>query len=441
MNKPELIDVTEPDQISGKNPIGNYRYTILGLLFLATTINYIDRQIIGLLKPTLEKEFAWSEVDYANIVFWFQVMYAIGYLLAGRFVDKVGAKVGYGISVLLWSIAAMLHGFMRSTLGFAIVRGGLGFWEGGNFPSAVKSIAEWFPLKERSIATGIMISGTTVGPILAPGIVVWLAEVYSWQMSFIVTGAIGLLWLVLWFFLYDKPEHSKRLKEQELRYIQSDTVGLPVDLTKVSWFSLLGKKATWGFLAASFLTDPVWWFYLFWLPSFLANSGMDKAEIAFPITIVYAVTAVLSIAGGWLSSYFIRIGWSLNASRKTTMLICVMMAMPVMTIRFSNDVWISIMIVALAAAAQTIWKGTLLTSVTDQFPKKVVSSVSGIGGLGGAVGGMLAAKGVGMLLDAYKAKGDIASGYNLIFVMCGLAYIVAIFLFHIMSPKLSRVNI
>ena len=440
MNKPDIIDVKE-SQTRRKTPVGNYRYTILGLLFLATTINYIDRQIIGLLKPTLENEFAWTEVDYANIVFWFQVMYAIGYLLAGRFVDKVGAKIGYGISVLLWSIAAILHGFMRSTTGFAIVRGGLGFWEGGNFPSAVKSIAEWFPLKERSIASGIMISGTTVGPILAPGIVMWLAEVFSWQMSFIVTGALGLIWLVLWLYLYDKPEHSKRLKEPELHYIQTDTIGLPVDQHKTSWFSLLGKKATWGFLGASFLTDPVWWFYLFWLPSFLASNGMDKSEIAFPITIVYAVTAGLSVAGGWLSSYFIRIGWTLNASRKATMLICVLMAMPVMTIRFSDDVWVSIMIVALAAAAQTIWKGVLLTSVTDQFPKKVVSSVSGIGGLGGAVGGMLAAKGVGILLDAYKAKGDLASGYNLIFVMCGLSYIVAIFLFHMMSPKLSRVNI
>ena len=441
MSKPDNIDVIESDQIRKGIPIGNYRYTILGLLFLATTINYIDRQIIGLLKPTLEKEFAWSEGDYANIVFWFQVMYAIGYLLAGRFVDKVGAKIGYGISVLLWSIAAMLHGFMRSTTGFAIVRGGLGFWEGGNFPSAVKSIAEWFPLKERSIASGIMISGTTVGPILAPGIVMWLAQKFSWQMSFIVTGAIGLLWLVLWWFLYDRPEQSKRLSESELRYIQSDTVGNPSGENKVSWFALLGEKATWGFLAAAFLTDPVWWFYLFWLPSFLTSSGMDKTEIAFPITVVYAITAVLSIAGGYLSSYFLRIGWTLNTSRKGTMLICVLMALPVMTIRFSNDVWLSVMIVAVAAAAQTIWKGVLLTTVTDQFPKKVVSSVSGIGGLGGAIGGMLAAKGVGLLLDAYEARGDVTSGYNLIFVMCGLAYVAAILLFHIMSPKLSRVNI
>jgi len=420
---------------------GNYRYTILGLLFLATTINYIDRQIIGLLKPTLEKEFVWSEQDYANIVFWFQVMYAAGYLLAGRFVDKVGARIGYGISVFLWSIAAMLHAFMRSTTGFTIVRGGLGFWEGGNFPSAVKAIAEWFPAKERSIASGIMISGTTVGPILAPGIVMWLAETFSWQISFVVTGALGLVWLGLWLLLYDKPERSKRLGKAELSYIQSDSVTVSDGIREVSWFSLLEKKATWGFLGATLLTDPVWWFYLFWLPSFLASSGMDKTQIAFPITVVYAITAVLSIAGGWLSSYLIRIGWNLNASRKTTMLICVLMALPVMTIRFSNDIWVSVMIVAVAAAAQTIWKGVLLTSVTDQFPKNVVSSVTGIGGLGGAVGGMLAAKGVGILLDEYKTKGDITAGYNLIFVMCGLSYVVAILLFHALSPKLSKVNV
>lgn len=420
---------------------GNYRYTILGLLFLATTINYIDRQIIGLLKPTLEKEFDWTEQDYANIVFWFQVMYAVGYLLAGRFVDKVGARIGYGVSVLLWSIAAMLHAFMRSTTGFAIVRGGLGFWEGGNFPSAIKAIAEWFPVKERSIASGIMISGTTVGPILAPGIVIWLAESFSWQISFIVTGALGLLWLVLWLYLYDKPESSKRLGEAELSYIQSEPVQDTPGKKEASWLSLLQKKETWGFLSATLLTDPVWWFYLFWLPSFLASSGMDKTQIAFPITVVYAITAVLSIAGGWLSSYFIRIGWSLNASRKTTMLICVFMALPVMAIRFSSDIWISIMIVAVAAAAQTIWKGVLLTSVTDQFPKSVVSTVSGIGGLGGAVGGMLAAKGVGILLDGYKAKGDITAGYNMIFVMCGLSYVVAIFLFHMLSPRLNKVNL
>jgi ACS family hexuronate transporter-like MFS transporter len=419
---------------------GNYRYTILGLLFLATTINYIDRQIIGLLKPTLEQEFHWTEKDYANIVFWFQMMYAFGYLLAGRFVDKVGAKIGYGIAVLLWSIAAMAHAFVKSTPGFNVVRGALGFTEGGNFPAAIKTIAEWFPVKERSFASGFMISGTTVGPIIAPGIVLWLAGRFSWQISFIVTGALGLLWVLVWYFLYDKPEQHKRISKEELAYI-NEGKALTVQDKKVPFGSLLNKKATWGFFLATFLTDPVWWFYLFWLPSFLTNNGMDKTEIAFPLTIVYAVTAVLSIAGGWLSSHFIKNGWTVNKSRKTTMLICVFMALPVILIRFSNDVWLSVMIIAVAAAAQTVWKGVLLTTVTDQFPKKAVSSVSGIGGLGGAIGGMLAAQAVGLVLDTYKADNNIQAGYNLIFILCGFMYVVAIALFHKLSPQLKKVEI
>jgi ACS family hexuronate transporter-like MFS transporter len=419
---------------------GKYRYTILGLLFLATTINYIDRQIIGLLKPTLEKEFQWTEKDYANIVFWFQLMYAVGYLMAGRFVDKVGAKIGYGLAVLLWSISAMAHALVRSTPGFNMVRGALGFSEGGNFPAAIKVIAEWFPVKERSIASGFMISGTTVGPILAPGIVLWLANSYGWQISFIITGALGLLWLVAWYFLYDKPEKHKRLSKEELAYI-NDGIAVIAENNKSPMGVLLNKKATWGFFIATFLTDPVWWFYLFWLPSFLTNNGMSKSEIVYPLTIVYAVTAVLSIAGGWLSSYFIKKGWPVNNSRKVTMLICVCMALPVIFIRFSSHIWLSVMIIAVAAAAQTIWKGVLLTTVADQFPKKTVSSVSGIGGLGGAVGGMLAAQGVGMLLDYYKAGNNIQGGYNLIFVLCGLAYVVAIGIFHGLSPQLKKVEL
>ena len=417
---------------------GNYRYTVLGLLFLATVINYIDRQIIGLLKPTLEKEFQWTEQDYANIVFWFQVMYAVGYFFSGRFVDKVGAKVGYGIAVLLWSIAAMAHALVKSTPGFNVVRGALGFAEGGNFPAAIKSIAEWFPVKERSFASGFMISGTTVGPIIAPGIVIWLAESYGWQISFIVTGALGLVWLAAWYFLYDKPEKHSRVTKDELAFINEGKDN-SIEDNKVPLATLLNKKATWGFFIATFLTDPVWWFYLFWLPSFLTNNGMPKNEIAMPLTVVYAVTAILSIAGGWLSSYFIKIGWTVNNSRKVTMLICVCIALPVMLIRFSNNVWLSVMIIAVAAAAQTIWKGVLLTTVADQFPRKAVSSVSGIGGLGGAVGGMLAAQAVGALLDAYKADNNIQAGYNLIFVLCGISYIIAITWFHALSPQLKTV--
>ena len=419
---------------------GNYRYTVLGLLFLATTINYIDRQIIGLLKPTLEKEFQWTEQDYANIVFWFQVMYAMGYFFSGRFVDKVGAKIGYGIAVLLWSIAAMAHALVKSTLGFNIVRGALGFTEGGNFPAAIKSIAEWFPAKERSFASGFMISGTTVGPIIAPAIVIWLAESFGWQISFIVTGSLGLVWLIAWLLLYDKPEKVRRVTHAELAFI-NEGKNNAAENNRVPLAALLNKKATWGFFIATFLTDPVWWFYLFWLPSFLTNNGMAKNEIVVPLTIVYVVTAILSIAGGWLSSYFIKIGWTVNNSRKVTMLICVCIALPVMLIRFSSNVWLSVMIIAVAAAAQTIWKGVLLTTVADQFPTKSVSSVSGIGGLGGAVGGMLAAKAVGILLDAYKADNNIQAGYNLIFVLCGMSYVLAITWFHALSPQLKRVEV
>jgi MFS transporter, ACS family, hexuronate transporter len=418
---------------------GNYRYTVLGLLFLATTINYIDRQIIGLLKPTLEKEFNWSEQDYANIVFWFQVMYAVGYVLAGRFVDRVGSKIGYGVSVFCWSVAAVAHAFVKSTVGFNVVRGALGFAEGGNFPAAIKAIAEWFPVRERSLASGIMISGTTVGPILAPGIVLWIADSYSWQMSFIITGSLGFVWLVVWQIFYNKPEENKYVHSSELKYITGDHAQETKD--KVPLKVLLSRKATWGFFLATFLTDPVWWFYLFWLPSFLTSKGMPKTELIFPLTIVYAVTAVLSIAGGWLSSYFIRRGWTVNRSRKTTMMICVALALPVVLIRFSDDIWLSVMIIAVAAAAQTVWKGVLLTTVADQFPKKAVSSVTGIGGLGGAIGGMLAAQGVGMLLDSYKMHHTLNDGYNLIFILCGLVYLIAFSLFHGLSPYLSRANV
>ena len=422
--------------------MGRYRYTILGLLFLATTINYIDRQIIGLLKPILEKEFQWSEKDYANLVFWYQVMYAIGYLLAGRFIDKVGARIGYGLAVLFWSISAMGHALARSTLGFVVARASLGFTEGGNLPAAIKSIAEWFPTRERSFASGFMISGTTVGPVLAPVIVLWLANKFNWQVSFIVTGSLGLIWLVAWYIFYDKPAQSKWLGTEELQFIEQDKRSDDENgTTKTSWTSLLLKKQVWGYFGATMLTDPVWWFYLFWLPSYLTSNGMKTTEIAYPLTIVYLVAAVISILGGWVSSYLIGLGWSLNRSRKTVMITSICIALSVWLIPFSRSIWLSVMIVALVAGAQTIWKGVLLTTVADQFPKKAVSSVSGIGGLGGAVGGMLAAKGVGTLLDSYKLSGNINTGYDLIFLLCGMTYIIAFSWFHFCSPKLKWVTV
>jgi ACS family hexuronate transporter-like MFS transporter len=421
----------------------NYRYTILGLLFLGTTINYIDRQMIGLLKPTLETEFRWSEKDYANIVFWFQAMYAAGYLLAGRFVDRVGVKTGYGLAVLVWSLAGMAHSLARSTTGFMRARGALGFAEGGNMPAVIKSIAEWFPVRERSFASGFMISGTTVGPIIAPVLVLWLAYRFSWQTSFLVTGLLGMAWVIAWYFFYDKPEKSRSVNSGELSYIHSDAFEAEKagENKQVPIKTLLGKGATWGYLAATMLTDPVWWFYLFWLPSYLTSNGMPKDNIALPVSLVYAITAILSIAGGWLSSYLIRMKWSVNRSRKSVMLLCVFLAMSVLFIRYTGNIWIAVMIIALAAAAQTIWKGVLLTTVADQFPKRAVSTVAGIGGLGGATGGMLAAWGVGALLERYKLEGHLQNGYNLVFLFCGLSYLIAISCFHFLSPGLKKVEV
>ena len=419
----------------------NYRYTIMGLLFLATTINYIDRQIIGLLKPILEVEFKWTEKDYANIVFWFQLMYAVGFVLSGRFIDKVGAKLGYGLAVFLWSAAAILNGFVKTTAGFIGARGALGFAEAGSFPASNKVIAEWFPVKERSLASGIMVSGCTFGPLIAPAGVLWIANNHGWQMAFVVTGALGLVWVVAWYFLYNKPQQSTRVNKEELALITSDqTSAITEEKVKVSIPQLLTKNATWGFFLANFLTDAIWWFYLFWLPSYLTSNGLSKTEIAFPITIVYGITALLSISGGWLSSYFIKRGWTVNSSRKTTMFICVALVLPVMLIQFSHDIWMSVFIVAFAAGAQTVWKGVLLTTVSDQFPKSVVGSVSGIGGLGGAVGGMLAAQGVGILLNGCKVANNLQGGYNLIFICCGTLFLTATVLFHLLSPKLEKVK-
>lgn len=419
----------------------NYRYTILGLLFLATTINYIDRQIIGLLKPMLEVEFKWTEKDYADIVFWFQLMYAVGFILSGRFIDKVGAKIGYGIAVFTWSLAAVLNGFVKTTSGFMAARAGLGFAEAGSFPASNKAIAEWFPVKERSLATGIMVSGCTVGPLIAPAGVLWIANNYSWQAAFVVTGALGFIWVVAWYILYSKPQQSSRVSKEELDFITADqTANTTVEAVKVSIPKLLTKKATWGYFLANFLTDAVFWFYLFWMPSYLASNGMSKTEIAFPITVVYAITAVLTISGGWLSSYLIKKGLTVNSSRKTTMFICVALVLPVVLIQYSQDIWVSVYIVAFAAGAHTVWKGVLLTTVSDQFPKEVVGSISGIGGFGGAVGGMLAAKGVGILLDDYKAVDNLQGGYNLIFICCGALFLTATVLFHLLSPKLENVR-
>lgn len=428
---------------------GNYRWTICALVFFATTINYLDRQVISLLKPILEEEFKWTESDYANIVIAFQLAYAIGMLGIGRLIDRLGTKTGYAISLLLWSIAAILHAAVKSTTGFIVARAFLGVTEAGNFPAAIKTVAEWFPKKERAFATGIFNSGTNIGAILAPLSVPFIAVQWGWQWAFIITGAIGLIWLFFWFVLYEVPAKQKRLSKEEFDYIHSDVeaeeTGNPAEKAeKVSWFRLLGFRQTWAFVLGKFLTDPVWWFYLFWLPAFLkAQYEVTGTASALPIALVYTMACVGSIFGGYLPLYFINRGWRVPRARKTSMLIYALCAIPVVFAQWLGEMnmWLAVLIIGFAASAHQAWSANIFTTVSDMFPKKAVASVTGIGGMAGAVGGILIARLAGLIFDHYKALGTIETGYYIMFFICGSAYIIAWSLMRFFSGNLKPVNI
>jgi MFS transporter, ACS family, hexuronate transporter len=430
-----------------KSSAGRYRWIIVALIFFATTINYLDRQVISLLKDDyLEKEFGWTEIDYSNIVIAFQLAYAIGMLIAGWFVDRIGTKMGYSISLFVWSIAAMIHALAKSTLGFMGARALLGISEAGNFPAAIKTVAEWFPKKERALATGIFNSGTNIGAVFAPLTVPLIAVSYGWQMAFILTGVIGFVWLFFWFRYYEIPSRQKRLSAGELNFIQSDErpdeTGKQTE--KVGWLQLLGFRQTWAFFVGKFLTDPVWWFYLFWLPTFLNKQyGMSKTELALPVAIVYIIAAFGSIFGGWLSGFFIMKGWTAFKARKTSMFLFALFALPViLALRLGNiSYWFPIVIIGIAAAAHQAWSANIYTTVSDIFPKKAVASVTGIGGMAGAVGGILIAYLAGKLLDHFKRLGHIETGYYVMFIVCGCAYLIAWLSMHILTPRNSRVEI
>ncbi|AFN75556.1 major facilitator superfamily MFS_1 [Melioribacter roseus P3M-2] len=438
----------ELNQNSPVAKVGKYRWTILALVFFATTINYLDRQVISLLKDDyLEPAFNWTETDYANIVVAFQVMYGVGMLFMGWLIDKLGTKIGYALSLTVWSLAAVAHAFARGTLGFMVARGFLGLSEAGNFPAAIKTVAEWFPKKERALATGLFNSGSNVGAILAPLTVPLIAVLWGWQWAFIITGAIGLIWLVFWFMIYEIPSKHKKLSKEEYEYIHSDKdeqVSVEKNEEKVGWLSLLTYKQTWAFVIGKFLTDPVWWFYLFWLPSFLNKQyGMTKTDLALPIALVYTMTTFGSIFGGWLSGYFIGKGWTVNKARKTAMLIFALFALPVVSAQALGvySPWIAIVIVGIAASAHQAWSANIFTTTSDMFPKKAVASVTGIGGMAGAVGGILIATLAGWVLDHFKALGTIETGYYVMFLVCGSAYLIAWFIFNLLAPKMERVEI
>jgi ACS family hexuronate transporter-like MFS transporter len=428
--------------------IGKYRWTICALVFFATTINYLDRSVISLLKSDLEKQFQWTESDYSDIVIAFQACYALGLILAGRFIDKIGTKLGYAISILAWSIAAIGHALVRSTAGFIVARGALGVSEAGNFPSAIKTVAEWFPKKERALATGIFNSGANIGAIVAPLTVPFIAAKWGWEWAFIITGSIGFLWLIFWFAFYEIPARQKRLSKEEYDFIHSDVDEIKLsdetaDEEKTSWFRLLSFKQTWAFFFGKFLTDPVWWFYLFWLPAFLkAQYGVDGTATALPVAVVYTMSSFGSIFGGWLPYYFINKGWSVYRARRTAMFIYALFAVPVVFAQIIGGIsmWYAIIIIGIAAAGHQAWSANIFTTVSDMFPKKAVASVTGIGGMAGALGGMLIAWLAGMLFDHYKALGNIETGYYIMFIICGCAYVIAWLVMQLLAPKMKRIE-
>jgi ACS family hexuronate transporter-like MFS transporter len=422
--------------------IGKYRWTICTLVFFATTINYLDRQVISLVKDTLDIEFKWSKTDYANITAVFQLAYAIGLLGAGRLVDRLGSKTGYTLSLVLWSIAAMCHAFIRNTAGFLTARAALGITEAGNFPSAIKATAEWFPKKERAFATGIFNSGTNIGAIIAPLSVPFIAESFGWRMTFVLTGLTGFIWLIFWIWLYEIPAKSKRLQKSEFDYIHSDKDDLiaseAVDKNKITWGRMLRYRQTWAFAAGKFLTDGVWWFYLFWLPDFLKEQyGLVKTAIAFPVALVYTIAAIGSVVGGWLPMYFNKKGSTIFNARKTSMLIYALCALPVVLAQVSGtySMWFAVSIIGFAAAAHQGWSANIFTTVSDMFPRAAVGTVTGIGGMAGGLGSILISKSAGYLFDHYKSLGHIQTGYFIVFICCGFAYIAAWMIMQWLVPK------
>lgn len=425
------------------NGIGRYRWFVCALLFFATTINYVDRQVIGLLKPTLEQEYQWTETDYGNIVMAFSAAYAIGLLLFGKIVDKIGTKMGYTVSVLFWSVAAMLHAVVKSTFGFGLVRAFLGVSEAGNFPTAIKATAEWFPKKERALATGIFNSGTNIGAVIAPVLVPWILGAYGWRHAFIWTGALGFFWIIFWLIYYEIPARQKRLKQAEFDYIHSDIDEQDLAPNKgVSWAKLLGIRQTYAFVVGKLLTDPIWWFFLFWLPSYFAEAyNIDLKKPNLQLVIVYTATTIGSVGGGYLSSYLIRKGWKVFKARKMSMLFFAFCVIPIITAPNAGNVWIAVGLISLAAAAHQAWSANIFTTVSDMFPKHAVSSVVGIGGMAGSLGGMLFPLLVGSLLDHYKSLGNIVTGYNILFVICGFGYLIAWLLMHLLAPRMERVKI
>lgn len=408
--------------------VGRYRWRICAMLLAATTINYIDRQVLGVLAPFLQEHIGWNEIEYGYIVTAFQAAYALGLLCAGAVIDRLGTRVGYAIAIGVWSLAAMGHALAGSVMGFALARFMLGLGEAGNFPAAIKTVAEWFPRRERALATGIFNSGSNIGAIVAPLLVPVVAVAWGWQAAFLCTGLLSATWLAVWLLLYRAPERHPRLSAEELAHIRSDP---PEPAVRVPWARLLRHRQAWAFVAAKFITDPIWWFFLFWLPKFLhAEYGLSLLGLGLPLVAIFLLADVGSIAGGWLAGRFIKRGWSVNRARKGAMLVCALCVVPIVFAARADDLWVAVLLIGLATAGHQGWSANVFTLTSDMFPRHAVASVVGIGGFAGAVGGMMIATFTGFLLET-------TGSYVPVFLMAGSAYLLALLVVHALAPALE----
>ncbi len=425
--------------------MSKYRWTVCALIFFATTINYVDRSVISFLKSTFTETLGWTDGDYADVEITFKVFYAIGLLGAGGLVDKLGSKIGYGVATFLWSLAGVATALVNTVVGFQIVRGALGLAEAGNFPSAIKTVAEWFPKKERALATGIFNSGTNIGAIITPITVPFIVVHWGWQWAFILTGLLGFVWLIFWFILFEVPRKHKKISASELAYIESDTEEQrgsvsDEDQPKLTWMQLLGYKQTWAFAIGKFLTDPIWWFYIFWLPDFFESMYHMKIDAAsWPVAAVYLLSTIGSVAGGWLPLYLInKKGWAVLKARKMSMLLYAFFVMPILAALVLGEVnvWLAVIVIGVAAAAHQAWSANIFTTVSDMFPKRSIGSVTGIGGMFGSIGGIFLSLFVQKKMFVhYRSINQIETAYYIMFIVCAAAYLTAWLIMHFLIGK------
>ena len=418
---------TAPESAHEPAGAGRYRWIVCGLLFAATAINYVDRQMIGVLKPVLQADLGWSERTYADIVFWFQAAYALGFLCMGRFMDAVGARIGYAVAFALWTVAHIAHGLVGSAVQFAAARFALGIGESGNFPAGLKAVAEWFPQRERALAIGIFNAGANVGAIITPLLVPAITIAYGWRMAFIATGAFSVVWIIAWFAIYRSPAGA--------RPAESAPATQRILAPRLPWRRFFTLRQTWAYAIPKFLTDPVWWMFLFWLPDFLGKRyGLDLKSFGPPLVVIYLMSDVGSVVGGYVSSRLIRIGLTPNRARKLTMLGCAVAVLPIVTLQYVDDLWIAVLVLGLATAAHQAFSANLLSLPSDLFPASAVGSAVGIGGTAGAIGGMLIAKFVGYVLE-------VSGSYAPIFAVAAGAYFLAIIALHLLSPRLRPIEV